>query len=78
MKIELRPAFAWTCEECGEENFASAIRAEMSPDDLAELRDDHGIEPHEDGEFLTAPCEVTCFYCDTTFEAIDDREQRDE
>lgn len=71
--VDLRPAFAWDCESCGRENFARAMRAEMSPEDMAEMREEYGVE-FVDGEFLAAPLEVTCAFCNEVFDALDDRE----
>lgn len=65
--VELRPAFMWDCEECGRENFTRAIVPEMSVEDLAELKEDHGIEENETGEFLMMPKRVTCPDCGNEF-----------
>ena len=68
--VELRPAFAWDCPECGREQFARAVVPEFSPEDLEELRTDHGVQPWETGEFLLPPGEVTCPHCDTSFSTV--------
>lgn len=65
--VELRPAFAWTCEECGRDQFASTIVAELSDEDKAALKAQFGADPFEDGYFLTNPDEVTCPDCGATF-----------
>jgi len=66
-QAEMHPAYAWDCDDCGAENFNRAIVPEMSDDDLKELRDDHGVQPWEAGQFMMMPTEVTCAKCGATF-----------
>ena len=68
MKIQLRPAYAWDCESCGCANFENGLIPEMSDDDLAEMRDEHGIQPWEAGNFIEMPSAVTCPQCGAEFE----------
>lgn len=70
-RVELRLAFAWDCPECGREQFARAIVPEMSPENIAELRDDHGIAAWDEGLFCHSPPEVTCAFCGLVFAADD-------
>lgn len=72
--VELHPASVWDCEECGRENFCRLVRPEFSEADLAELKEDHGVEAHETGEFLTFPETVKCQFCFTEFATEDDLE----
>lgn len=65
--IELRPAFVWSCETCGRENFARAVVAEMSEDDRTELKEEFGMDEVVEGDFLMRPNEVTCEHCGETF-----------
>jgi predicted nucleic acid-binding Zn ribbon protein len=65
--VELRPAYQWTCEECGQDNFAAAICPDFSEEDMQEMRDDHGIQPWETGVWLQMPTVVTCQHCFTVF-----------
>lgn len=65
--VELRPAYAWDCDECGRENFARAVVPELSPDELEELRSEHGIDPWDAGDFVTMPSRVECTYCGAVF-----------
>jgi transcription elongation factor Elf1 len=65
--VELHPAHTWDCDDCGAENFVRCVVPEMSEEDLAELRDDHGVQPWETGQFMTMPNEVTCAKCGATF-----------
>lgn len=67
-RVELRPAYAWDCPECGREHFVRAIVPEMSPEEIKELRDGFGLEPWETGDFLCAPERVTCTHCQIEFE----------
>lgn len=67
-KVELRPAYAWTCDHCGRLNFCEGMLLEASEEELAEMRDEHGVEPWETGDFMTMPETVTCSHCDDTFD----------
>lgn len=68
--VELRPAFEWTCEECGRDQFAKCIVPEMSEEDRADLAEQIGEDP-VDGEFLCAPEQVTCAFCGQQFTTVD-------
>lgn len=65
--VEMLQAFCWTCPECGRDRFERAIIAEMSPEEMQELRDEHGVQPWEDGEFCTFPETVHCPDCNLEF-----------
>jgi len=67
--IELRPAWAWDCPECGVEMFSRAIVPEFSEEDLVELREEHGVESWETGHFTMAPNRVKCTECGREFDA---------
>lgn len=67
LRVELRPAFAWDCPECGVETLIRAIVPEFSPEDLHELRDEHGVEPWNAGHFVEMPKHVVCPSCKRTF-----------
>ena len=73
-RVELRPAFSWDCPKCGTENFARGIVPEMAPEELSELRDEHGVQPWEAGDFVMAPESVECKHCLLTWETIRFRE----
>lgn len=53
-KIEIHPAFKWTCDACWEEQYGDLIRPSYGGD--------------EDGEWLMAPETVTCKACGETYE----------
>ena len=56
---ELHEAFAWTCDECGADNFVRPIVCE-NPD----------MEPPDDddeGQYMMIPEEVTCKVCGIEF-----------
>jgi hypothetical protein len=73
--VELKPAFGWTCDECGRWNFARAVAAEGVDKAEAEshLREMLNLQPYESipewhgGEFLMAPTSVTCATCGAHF-----------
>lgn len=65
--VTMRPAYAWDCEECGRENFARGIVREFSEDELQELREEHGIQPWESGDFMSMPESVKCGHCGAAF-----------
>ena len=64
---ELRPAYAWTCDQCGRDNFCNGIVAELSEEESAELRDEHGIDMTETGDWMRMPETVECRYCGDVF-----------
>ena len=68
--VELRPAYAWDCPECDEENFARAIVPEFSEEELAELREEYGVEAWEEGDFLMMPKKVACTNCKMSFSTV--------
>jgi hypothetical protein len=68
----LHPAFVWDCDECGTENFVRTVRADLSAEELAEMKEDYDVEPWEEGEFLTAPKHVSCKQCGHEFETEHD------
>ena len=85
VKAEMRPAYEWTCEECGRNQFESAIVAEFSDEDRLEtareagLIDEFATEIPEDltGEFMSYPDEVTCSHCGTIFETLHMSQEED-
>lgn len=71
---ELIPAYVWTCDICGSDNFGRMIRLEMesiSPDNFPDHLDRDAIlewiESGGDGDFLTVPGQVTCQSCGEIF-----------
>lgn len=73
--VELVPAFLWTCPECGVDKFERAIVVELSAEEMDELRQDHGVQPWETGNFLNSPKNVTCDMCKQTFATVDFNEE---
>lgn len=67
-KVELRPAWAWYCDQCDTENYSPAISIELSEEEMKELQDEHGVQPWEHGDWSTIPRKVTCETCGYTFE----------
>lgn len=68
--VTMRPAYAWDCEECGRENFERGLLRDLSEDDLCELREEHGIQPWEAGDFVVMPESVKCPHCGAVFQTI--------
>lgn len=68
-KVELRPAYVWDCDNCGKENFHSAVVKEMAEADRKEMMEDMGIPEDELGDFIMLPQMVECCGCQTRFEA---------
>ena len=74
--VELRPAYEWTCDNCGRNNFVSAIVADFDEADRLQVAIDLGLldpletEIPEDltGDFVTYPLEVTCQHCGSEYE----------
>lgn len=81
-KTEMRPAYEWTCDECGRNNFESCIVAEFSDEDRLEqakamgLIDEYQSEIPDDlvGDFVTYPDGVTCPSCGAEYATQDMRE----
>ena len=69
-KVEMNPAFMWDCPECGRENFARAIVPELSDEERMEMCQDYGIDPWDEGNWMTMPEKVTCHACRKEFEAV--------
>jgi hypothetical protein len=65
--VVLHPAYFWDCPECGRENFSRGIVPEMSDTDRDELRNDYGVQPWEEGDFVMMPDSVECQYCHAVF-----------
>ena len=76
-KVEMRPAYEWTCENCGRNNFESCIVLEMTDDERQEQLDHMGLGDNEaaqefiGGHFVTSPEVVTCKHCGSKFETYD-------
>lgn len=70
--VELHNAYFWDCPSCGQENFGRLIRPEFSEDELAEMREDWGVQPWESGEFLLRPKSVECSRCGEGFVVEDE------
>jgi hypothetical protein len=66
--IEMRHAWEWTCEECGRDNYTTAISAEMSAEDKQRLLDGFSVVGTNPKSIYTYPDEVTCRFCKKTFE----------
>lgn len=81
-RINLHPAHCWDCPACGHHNFEDCVRAELTPDQQAELsrlmgNDDEGEEWKRGGaepefipgaEMVTAPEQVKCGKCGAEYD----------
>lgn len=86
MKVDMRPAYEWTCDACGRDQFVSCMTADFSEEDRLEMARGMGlVEPYAteipeelSGEFQTYPDEVTCQFCGETFETKHHTEMEDD
>lgn len=62
----MRIAYEWTCEECGRNQFESAITMELTDEERQEMSED--FAEGEGVDFVSYPDEVTCPDCGTTYE----------
>lgn len=67
--VELRPAFQWTCPECGTDQFEAAIVVELSREEESELHHELGIEPGE-GNWASMPDTVECRQCEREYPTL--------
>lgn len=75
--VEMRLAYAWTCESCGRENFEHAVVHEFSPEETAELKRDAGVDDAQTGNWMSHPDHVTCKACSAEFGAKHFRADQD-
>lgn len=71
--VEVRPAYTWTCEECGRDNFCNGCVVELSEEERMELMQEHDIDPEVTGTFERIPEDVQCKFCGTVFWTYDYR-----
>jgi hypothetical protein len=72
-KVELITAYEWICDACGQQNFCSSVVFEFDKETEQEMREDHGIEAWETGDFCHIPDTVICKYCATKYITYDSR-----
>lgn len=66
--VELHPAYSWTCDECGRENFARAVVPESLEGELPEGFDD---EAYDGVQWIMKPERVTCSACGAEFDVVE-------
>jgi len=71
-EIEVHPAIAFDCEQCGKETFVRLVVREYDTETLEHMRDDHGIEPWEAGEWVELPDVVMCHHCGQVFDVVNE------
>ena len=69
--VELRPAFIWTCDGCGEENYERATVHENSDEVKGRMLESYNLGDKVGGHFLSCPTEVTCKCCKRTYKTKD-------
>ena len=75
-KAAMRPAYEWTCTECGRNQFESCIVADVHPEEKIEFAKEMGMigefeevcEEDLQGAFVTYPDQVVCAHCGTSFD----------
>lgn len=75
MYTELRPAYEWTCDECGIDNFEKCVVADFNQEDRLQVARELGLidDIMEDVPdcltemFVTYPDYVTCKNCNSEF-----------
>jgi hypothetical protein len=78
--VELKPAYHWLCDDCGETNFIAASYFEMTTERKEEmLRGQLGLnswDPLPDAwqnmGLIRVPTKVVCKKCSAEFSAIDE------
>jgi hypothetical protein len=75
-KVQMNPAYCWTCDECGRDNFVRAVRADISEEEsLDKLRKMGQLQPYEElpegveGDWITYPDHVKCNHCEAEFDS---------
>ena len=78
--VELKSAFHWHCDQCGESNFALPQKAEMTDDDAEyAYRRFHDLDDWcelpadwRQFEMVSIPSKVTCSRCEGVFLTMDE------
>lgn len=65
--VELHDAFFFICPNCGKENYKRGIVAEMSEEEESKIKEQMGIDPWQEGQFVMAPDKVSCKKCKKSF-----------
>jgi hypothetical protein len=76
--VELIPAFSWTCDDCGRDNFERSIAVapeSLDPQALPVAADEDAetirdwLAAGGEGSWAMAPRRVTCRHCGARFDA---------
>lgn len=75
-EVEIHPAYMWTCDDCGNDNFEYMVIVEMSEDDAREMMERHGGDPDDwrTGMLVSSPDDVECEHCGAKFTTKDSRD----
>lgn len=76
-KVELFQAFEWICEECGKNNYASAVTAELTDEEKLQYAKEYGhvdmfCQKLPEGmniDLVTYPTQVKCLHCGEEYES---------
>jgi hypothetical protein len=71
-KIEIRPAFTFTCEECGKDTFFSGLVVDsnaLTKEELLLFQEMHPDDNVEEFTVFKVPDMVACEHCDEEFES---------
>ena len=80
-RVELKTAYHWNCDECGADNFALPVKAELTDEKREEVfREIHQLQEWDTlppdwqyFELVQIPNVVACSSCRTQFSTIDER-----
>lgn len=77
IELELHPAFTWTCDACGLDNWQRSVTRWLDPKNPEEREiiesmggDLEGDEEEMKFSVRSIPKTVTCKHCENTFKAI--------
>ena len=72
-EVDLRQAFEWTCDNCGQDHWERAIVVDPQSDEAKELMSKEYARQRKlagitlDTEIVMAPSQVTCQVCGTSY-----------
>lgn len=67
-RVELHAAYVFDCDECGRETFGRCRVGEFDEETEREMREEHGIQPWETGDWIQLPSSVVCNHCGAVLE----------
>lgn len=67
--VKIKAVWKWHCPTCGHTNTPPYRVAELSAEEAEELRNEHGVQPWQTGDWVVAPTIVDCLSCGDEFDA---------